>query len=54
MAGIKVFNGLTIGYSFDLPTSALVKSAGNHEVVLSYSFTIDKANKNKYKSIRFL
>ena len=54
MAGIKVFNGLVIGYSFDLPTSSLIRSAGNHEVVLSYSFTIDKANKNKYKSIRFL
>ncbi|MBP5318052.1 MAG: PorP/SprF family type IX secretion system membrane protein [Paludibacteraceae bacterium] len=54
MAGLKVFNGLVIGYSFDLPTSALIKSAGNHEVVLSYSFTFDRANKNKYKSIRFL
>ncbi|MBQ2025412.1 MAG: PorP/SprF family type IX secretion system membrane protein [Paludibacteraceae bacterium] len=54
MAGIKVLNGLEIAYSFDLPTSKLIKSAGVHEVSLSYSFNLDFAKKNNYKSIRYL
>lgn len=54
MAGVRVLNGLVIGYSFDLPTSKLIKSAGCHEVVLSYSFNVDLSKKNKYKSIRYL
>lgn len=54
MAGIKVLNGLVIGYSFDLPTSKLISSAGSHEVLLSYSFSVDFSKKNKYKSIRYL
>ena len=53
-AGIKVLNGLVIAYSYDLPTSSLINSAGGHEVVLSYSFNIDLSKKNKYKSIRYL
>lgn len=54
MAGIRVLNGLVIGYSFDLPTSRLIRSAGCHEILLSYSFNIDLSKKNKYKSIRYL
>lgn len=54
MAGIRVLDGLNIAYSFDLPTSSLINSAGSHEVSLSYSFNIDLAKKNKYKSIRYL
>lgn len=54
MAGVRVLNGLVIGYSFDLPTSKLIKSAGCHEIILSYSFNIDLSKKNKYKSIRYL
>ena len=54
MVGIRVLNGLNIAYSFDLPTSSLINSAGSHEVSLSYSFNIDLAKKNKYKSIRYL
>jgi type IX secretion system PorP/SprF family membrane protein len=54
MAGIRVLDGLNIAYSFDLPTSKLINSAGSHEVSLSYSFKIDLAKKNKYKSIRYL
>jgi type IX secretion system PorP/SprF family membrane protein len=53
-AGIKVLNGLVIAYSYDLPTSGLINSAGGHEVVVSYSFNIDLSKKNKYKSIRYL
>lgn len=54
LVGIRVLNGLVIGYSFDLPTSGLINSAGGHEVVLSYSFKIDFSKKNRYESIRFL
>lgn len=54
MAGIRVLNGLNIAYSFDLPTSDLIRSAGSHEISLSYSFNIDLSKKNKYKSIRYL
>lgn len=54
MAGIRVLDGLNIAYSFDLPTSSLINSAGSHEISLSYSFNIDLAKKNKYKSIRYL
>lgn len=52
--GVKVLNGLVIGYSFDLPTSQLIKSAGCHEILISYSFNIDLSKKNKQKSIRYL
>ena len=52
--GFKLFNALVLGYSYDLPTSKLVRTAGCHEVVLRYSFSIEKANKSQYKSIRFL
>ena len=54
LAGIRVLNGLVIGYSFDLPTSRLIRSAGCHEILLSYSFNVDLSKKNKYKSIRYL
>lgn len=54
LAGVRVLNGLVIGYSFDLPTSKLIKSAGCHEILLSYSFNVDLSKKNKYKSIRYL
>lgn len=54
MVGIRVLNGLNLAYSFDLPTSSLIQSAGSHEVSLSYSFEIDLSKKNKYKSIRYL
>lgn len=54
MAGIKVLDGLKLAYSFDLPTSSLINSAGSHEVSISYSFNVDLSKKNKYKSIRYL
>lgn len=56
MAGVKVLNGMMIGYAYDLPTSKIIKaSGGSHELFLSYEFklSIDKKN-NKYKSVRFL
>lgn len=54
MVGLRVLNGLNIAYSFDLYTSDLIRSAGAHEISLSYSFNIDVSKKNNYKSIRYL
>ncbi len=56
LAGLRVLNGLMIGYSYDLPTSEIIKvSSGSHELFLSYEFKLDIEKKNnKYKSVRFL
>lgn len=55
LMGMELFNGLRVGYSFDLVTSALSrKGFGSHEIFLSYSINLDKNRSQKYKSIRFL
>ncbi len=54
MVGLRVLDGLNIAYSFDLYTSDMIRSAGGHEISLSYSFNIDVSKKNNYKSIRYL
>ncbi|HET7732432.1 MAG TPA: type IX secretion system membrane protein PorP/SprF [Paludibacter sp.] len=54
MAGLKLASGLSVGYSYDIPTSR-VASGGSHEAVLIYSFEYVFAKRNsKYKSIRIL
>jgi type IX secretion system PorP/SprF family membrane protein len=56
LAGINIAGGLSIGYSYDLPTSKLITATwGTHEIVMLYSFeyVFEKRNK-KYKSIRIL
>ncbi|MDD4968327.1 MAG: PorP/SprF family type IX secretion system membrane protein [Paludibacter sp.] len=56
LAGINISGGLSIGYSYDLPTSQIITvSSGSHEFLLMYSFEylFGKRN-NKYKSIRIL
>ena len=53
--GTELFNGLTVGYSFDLVTSALGRYGyGLHELFLSYSINVEKNRSKKYKSVRFL
>jgi len=56
LAGLNITSGLSIGYSYDLPTSQIITvSSGSHEIVLMYSFEYVFAKKNsKYKSIRIL
>lgn len=56
LGGIKLTNGLTIGYSFDLPlTKIITTSFGSHELFLAYDFNISfEKKKNRYKSIRIL
>ena len=56
MGGIKLANGLTFGYSFDLPVTNLISATyGSHELFVTYDFNIslDK-KKNRYKSVRIL
>lgn len=56
LLGIKILNGLTIGYSYDLPTTQIITAShGSHEICLGYEFSLafDKKNK-KYKSVRIL
>ncbi|HPJ79134.1 MAG TPA: PorP/SprF family type IX secretion system membrane protein, partial [Prolixibacteraceae bacterium] len=53
--GAELFNGLRLGYSFDLVTSALGRYGyGSHELFLSYSLEVEKNRSRKYKSVRFL
>lgn len=58
LAGINIGNGLSIGYSFDLPVSQMITASwGSHEFLLSYEIDIktgDSSRRKKYKSIRIL
>ena len=55
LLGMELFNGLRLGYSFDLVTSAIKRnSLGSHEFFVSYSIDLERSRSQKYKSIRFL
>jgi len=56
LAGINISGGLSIGYSYDLPTSKIITvSSGSHEILVMYSFEYLFGKRNsKYKSIRIL
>ncbi len=56
LAGLNISEGLSIGCSYDLPTSQILSvSGGSFEFMLSYSFEYVFGNRNsKYKSIRIL
>jgi len=55
LLGVELENGLQIGYSFDLVTSAIRRnSLSSHEFFLSYSIDLERSRNQKYKSIRFL
>ncbi len=56
MFGFEIMDGLKIGLSYDMQTSALMDETwGGYEIMLNYSFQlgVEKAPQ-KYKSIRFL
>lgn len=56
IAGVELFNGIRIGYSYDFNVSRISKySSGGHEFTVGYCFdlSLDKTPQ-KYKSIRFL
>ena len=55
LLGLEMENGLRFGYSFDLVTSAIGRDGfGSHEILVSYSLSLEKNRTQKYKSIRFL
>jgi type IX secretion system PorP/SprF family membrane protein len=56
LVGINLVSGLSIGYSYDFPTSKiLLASSGSHELLMVYSFEYVFGKRNsKYKSIRLL
>jgi len=56
LAGIKLQQGLSIGYSYDIATSAVAKfSGGSHELFMSYTRKIGTATVSKrQKSVRIL
>lgn len=55
LMGVELENGLQVGYSFDLVTSAIGRyGLGSHEIFVSYSLDLERNRNQKYKSIRFL
>ncbi len=56
MIGFRLFNGLKIGYAYELSTSKLrTANSGSHEFFVGYCFDIFKpVSNNKFKSVRFL
>jgi len=55
LMGMELINGLKVGYSFDLVTSAIGRYGyGSHEIFVSYSVDLEKNRSQKYKSVRFL
>ena len=52
--GMDIIQGLRFCYSYDLPTSRMIRSGGSHEMSLKYSFKPQFSKKNKYKSERIL
>ncbi|MEA4936061.1 MAG: type IX secretion system membrane protein PorP/SprF [Paludibacter sp.] len=58
LAGINIGNGLSIGYSYDLPVSQIIKASwGSHEILLSYEINVQTgtaSRRKKYKNIRIL
>ena len=56
LLGIDIISGLQLGYTYEIPTSALIyESYGSHEIYLAYGFDILKPKRtNRYKSVRYL
>lgn len=55
LLGMELINGLKVGYSFDLVTSAIGRYGyGSHEIFISYSIAVEKNRNKKYKSVRYL
>ena len=55
LMGLEMVNGLKLGYSFDLVTSAVgYYGFASHELFVSYSIDLERNRNKKYKSVRFL
>jgi len=54
LAGVK-FGGVNVCYSYDITTSRLARAgAGSHEVMIGYSFLLERTRRSQTKSIRIL
>lgn len=54
LGGVKLMNGLNIGYAMDLNLGMILVAPTSHEVFVTYSFNLDTKRDQKYKSVRFL
>ena len=55
MAGVNLFKGLRIGYSYDVTTSPIkTYSSGSHEIMLGYCYKITQKKTYPIKNVRFL
>lgn len=55
LLGLELQNGIRIGYSYDMNTSALSRyNSGSHELFVSYNVIFNKNRGQKTKSVRFL
>jgi type IX secretion system PorP/SprF family membrane protein len=56
IAGIELFNGVRIGYSYDFTITGMSKNSnGTHEFMVNYCFDLNRGKSPmRYKSIRFL
>jgi len=55
MGGIKILDGLRLGYTLSLPTNSIIsKSYGTHEVFASYEFALVREKSRAFKSLRIL
>jgi type IX secretion system PorP/SprF family membrane protein len=53
LLGMNIIEGLSAGYSYDIPMKAVV-GWGSHEIFVRYEFALAGRNKNKHKSVRIL
>jgi len=55
MGGIKILDGLRLGYTLALPTNSIIAySYGTHEIFVSYEFALVRERSRAFKSLRIL
>lgn len=55
LAGTQLMNGLMLHYALDINTGSFIGSGfTSHEVLVTYSFNLNKKRDQKYRSVRFL
>ena len=55
MGGIKILDGLRLGYTLALPTNSIIAySFGTHEIFASYEFALVREKSRAFKSLRIL
>lgn len=55
LAGLELVNGLKVGYALDVNLGGMMLGgASSHEIMVTYSFSVDTKRDQKYKSVRYL